>query len=224
MKPFDILTSVAAPMPDADIDTDIIFPARFLLLTDKHGLGRYAFFERRFTPQGAERPDFVLNREPWRGARILVAGPNFGCGSSREQAPWALADLGLRCIIAPGFGEIFRANCIANGLLPIVLDRARHARVMRAAEAAQPITVDLMGCTIELADGKIEGQPEGHPEGQPEESMSFELPDRQRHTLLTGLDEIDLIRREEGDNIAAFEQMRRERQPWTADPRVSPSV
>ena len=205
MTPFDTLTSVAAPMPDADVDTDIIFPARFLLLTDRHGLGRYAFFEKRFTPQGAERPDFVLNREPWRGARILVAGPNFGCGSSREQAPWALADLGLRCIIAPGFGEIFQANCFANGMLAIVLGRADYARVLHEAEAARPMTVDLTGCTIKLS---------GSGDESVGASVAFEVPRRQRDALLAGLDEIGLIQRGEAEPIAAFERHQRERMPW----------
>ena len=202
MTPFDTLTSVAAPMPDADVDTDIIFPARFLLLTDKQGLGRCAFFDKRFTPDGSERPGFVLNRAPWRDARILVAGPNFGCGSSREQAPWALADLGVRCIVAPGYGEIFQANCFANGMLPIVLGRVDHARVMSAAEQARPITVDLMGCTIELS-GTDAGEP-----------IAFEVPRRQRDALLAGLDEIGLIQRGEAEAIAAFEQRQRDRLPW----------
>jgi 3-isopropylmalate dehydratase small subunit len=206
MKPFHTLTSVAAPMPDADIDTDVIFPARYLLLTTKTGLGPYAFFDRRFTPEGGERPEFVLNRAPWRQAGILVAGANFGCGSSREQAPWALADLGLRCIVAPGFGEIFRANCYANGMLPIVLGPQQHGRVMREAEAARTMTVDLMGCAIELT-GDAAGDP-----------IPFEVPQRQRDALLAGLDEIGLIQRHEGDRIAEFEQRQRERMPWLFAP------
>ena len=206
MTPFSTLTSVAAPMPAADIDTDILFPARFLLLTDKHGLGRYAFFEWRYTPDGAERPGFVLNRAPWREARILVAGANFGCGSSREQAPWALADLGFRCIVAPGFGEIFEANCYANGLLPIRLGAADHARVMREAQDARPMTVDLMGCTIELAIGRDDGSG-----GEP---VLFQVPKRQRDALLAGLDEIGLIQRHEGRRIAEFEARREAGLPW----------
>ncbi len=204
MTPFGTLTSVAAPMPDADIDTDIIFPARFLLITGKQGLGRCAFHDQRYTAQGAERPDFVLHRPAWRGARILVAGPNFGCGSSREQAPWALADLGLRCIIAPGFGEIFRANCFANGLLPIVLDAAAHAQVLQAAEAARSLTVDLTACTLRL------------PGDDAGTTMTFEVPRRQRDALLAGLDEIGLIQRAEAGRIAAFEQEHRQRMPWLA--------
>ena len=206
MTPFQTLTSVAAAMPDADIDTDIIFPARFLLITDKQGLGRYAFHDQRHTAQGAERPDFVLHRAAWRGAQILVAGPNFGCGSSREQAPWALADLGLRCLIAPGYGEIFRANCYANGLLPIVLGPAAHARALRAAEAARTMTVDLVTCTI-----RINGDDKGDEGGA---AIAFEVPQRQRDALLMGLDEIGLILHHETDRIAAFELGQRQRMPW----------
>jgi len=111
MQAFRRLTARAAPLPDANLDTDIIFPARFLLHTSKTGLGPYAFHDRRFRPDGSQNPDFVLNQAPYRDAKILICGDNFGCGSSREQAPWALLDLGVRCLISTGFGEIFAANC-----------------------------------------------------------------------------------------------------------------
>lgn len=203
MTPFTTLRSVAAPLPEADVDTDILYPARFLVITRKTGLGRCAFHERRFDAQGRERPDFVLHREPWRGARILVAGPNFGCGSSREQAPWALADLGLRCIVAPGFGEIFEANCINNGLLPVTLPEAAHAQAMRAAQAGEAIEVDLTRCVLRLADGTM---------------LTFTLGERQRQALLHGHDEIDRILHEEGERIAAFERRQRAAHPWLYDP------
>jgi 3-isopropylmalate/(R)-2-methylmalate dehydratase small subunit len=199
MQPFTTLHSVAAPMPDADIDTDIIFPGRFLVLTQKAGLGPYAFYEKRFDDQGRERPDFVLHRPRWRNAAILVAGPNFGCGSSREQAPWALADLGLRCIIAPGFGEIFQANCLNNGLLPIRLAAPEHARVMAAAQAGQALTVDLAASTLTLADGAV---------------ILFDIAERARQALLEGRDEIERIRQDAGPAITAFEAQQRQRQPW----------
>lgn len=199
MTPFTRLQSVAAPMPDADIDTDIIFPARFLVLTQKAGLGPYAFYEKRFDEQGRERPEFVLHRPRWRGASILVAGPNFGCGSSREQAPWALADLGLRCIIAPGFGEIFQANCLNNGMLPIRLAPREHARVLAAAQSGAQLTVDLHSRSITL------------PEGEP---IVFEIAERARQALLEGRDEIERIRQQAGAQIAAFEAAQRQRQPW----------
>jgi 3-isopropylmalate/(R)-2-methylmalate dehydratase small subunit len=198
-QPFTRLHSVAAPMPDADIDTDIIFPGRFLVLTQKAGLGPYAFYEKRFDEQGRERPDFVLHRPRWRGAAILVAGANFGCGSSREQAPWALADLGLRCLIAPGFGEIFQANCLNNGMLPITLPPAEHARVLAAAQAGQALTVDLAEGTITLPDDAL---------------IRFEIAERARQALLEGRDEIERIRQDAAALIKAFETQQRQRQPW----------
>ena len=216
MTPFSSVTSVAVPMPEADIDTDIVFPARFLVLTDKHGLGRYAFHEKRYTLDGIERPEFVLNRAPWREAKILVAGANFGCGSSREQAPWALADLGFRCIVAPGFGEIFEANCYSNGLLPIRLGAADHARVMREADAARPMTVDLMGCTIELDVGRVDASGD--------EAILFAVPKRQRDALLAGLDEIGMIQRNERERIAAFEARRDAFLPWLSRPHPGPDA
>jgi 3-isopropylmalate dehydratase small subunit len=203
MKAFPTLHAVAAPMPDADIDTDIIYPARFLLLTDKAGLGRCAFFDQRFDAAGRERPGFVLNRAPWRQAGVLVVGANFGCGSSREQAAWALADLGFRCLIAPGFGEIFQANCWANGILPIVLNRPQHAAVMSEAHAARPLTVDLRTCTVAFAGT----------------TLHFEVPARQRQGLLEGLDTIGLLLRDEARPIDAFEQAHQARAPWLFAPR-----
>jgi 3-isopropylmalate dehydratase small subunit len=203
MTPFITLRSVAAPLPEADVDTDIIYPARFLVITRKTGLGCCAFHERRFDAAGHERPDFVLHRPPWRGAQILVAGANFGCGSSREQAPWALADLGLRCIVAPGFGEIFETNCINNGLLPVTLPAAAHSRVLAAAQAGEVVDVELQRCELRLADGT---------------ALAFTLGERQRQALLNGWDEIDRIRHEEGEPIAAFEKRQRATQPWLYEP------
>ena len=209
MTPFTTLRSVAAPMPDADIDTDIIFPARFLLLTQKAGLGPQAFHDLRFEADGQPRPVFVLNQTPWAGAQILVAGPNFGCGSSREQAPWALADLGLRCLIAPGFGEIFEANCFNNGLLPIRLPDAAHAQVMAVAQAGEPLSVDLQAQQITLPDGQV---------------LRFVVPAHQREALLQGWDEVDRILAEHTPAILAFEQQQRLSQPWLwlADAATAP--
>jgi 3-isopropylmalate dehydratase small subunit len=203
MQAFESLRSVAAPLPEADIDTDIIFPARFLTLPGKRGLARYAFHDQRYDSQGSERPDFVLHRAPWRGAAILVAGANFGCGSSREQAPWALADLGLRCLIAPGYGDIFEANCLRNGLLPIRLQGAAYAAVLGDAEAGRELAVDLAAQTITRDDGS---------------TIAFAIAAAQRAALLSGLDEIDLILRQEGRRIAEFAAARRRAQPWLADP------
>jgi len=211
MTPFDCISSCAAPMAEADIDTDIIFPARFLLHTERDGLGRFAFFDHRFEADGSERQDFVLNREPWRQARILVAGANFGCGSSREQAPWALASLGIRCIVAPSFGEIFQANCVANGLLPVVLPVADWRQVLRFAQLGHLIEVDLKSCTVARA-GAARG-----------DRIAFDIMPRQRLALLTGLDETGLILHQESVRIAAFEQHQRRQMPWLFNPPASPA-
>ena len=199
MQAFVTLHSRALPMPDADIDTDIIFPARYLTLTQKTGLAPYAFRDQRYDAAGAEKPGFVLNQARWRGAQILVAGPNFGCGSSREQAPWALADLGLRCVIAPSFGAIFEANCLRNGLLPLRLPAAEHALLLADAQAGLELTVNLHAMTITRSDGS---------------GIAFRLPEAQRAALLSGLDEIALILQQDGERIAAFEARQRERMPW----------
>jgi 3-isopropylmalate/(R)-2-methylmalate dehydratase small subunit len=198
MTEFIRLTSVAAPLPDADIDTDIIFPARFLLLPEREGLGRYLFADRRQrVDQG--RPAFVLNRAPYDKAQILVAGPNFGSGSSREHAVWAIVDFGIRCIIAPSFGEIFLANCYRNGALPIVLDTTRYFQVMAAAESGLPFTVDLETQRIYLAGGL---------------QLPFEIEPDRRRALLLGLDEIGEILIDDAAAIASFEQTQRQTFPW----------
>ena len=199
MEAFVTLHSLALPMPDADIDTDIIFPARFLTLTQKKGLAPYAFHDQRYGSDGRELPGFVLNQARWQGAQILVAGPNFGCGSSREQAPWALADLGLRCIMAPSFGAIFEANCLRNGLLPLRLSGAEHTLLLADAQAARVLTVDLQALCITRADGS---------------RIAFSLPAAQREALLSGLDEIDLTLQQQGPRIAAFVARQRRHMPW----------
>jgi len=198
MTPFTRISALAVPMAEANIDTDIIVPARFLLITDKQGLGRAAFFERRYDPEGAPRPGFVLNDPRYAGAQILIAGANFGCGSSREQAVWALAELGFRCVIASSFGEIFAANCARNGLLTIALDEARVARLMGEAAALRPFTVDLHACTIRTADADI----------------PFAIADSRRRALLEGLDEPAMILADHHAAIAAFEREQRATQPW----------
>ncbi|HEX8382986.1 MAG TPA: 3-isopropylmalate dehydratase small subunit [Sphingomonas sp.] len=190
MRAFTTLTAIAAPLPEDNVDTDIIVPARFLLITEKKGLGRYAFYERR------QQDDFVLNRPDYAGAEILIAGANFGCGSSREHAPWALADLGFRAIVAPSFGEIFAGNCVKNGMLPLVL--ADTAPFLRAAEARQPITIDLGAKTI--ATGTT--------------SQPFAIDDWAREALINGWDEVKTILGRHGDDIAGFETRQRDSQPW----------
>lgn len=198
MEKFVRVESIAAPLPEADIDTDVIFPARFLLILDKAGLGKHLFHERRYRLSG-QLTDFVLNRPPFDKAKILVAGANFGSGSSREQAVWALSDFGIRCVIAPSFGEIFYGNCFKNGVLPIILLPEAHERAMRAAKSGGTLVVDLEATAIRL------------PEGPP---INFDIDPSRRRALLLGLDEIGAILRDDADDIAAFERRQRESAPW----------
>jgi len=198
MDKFTKLTSVAAPLPEAYIDTDIIFPARFLLLLDKAGLGKHLFHERRHAPGGAST-DFVLNVAPFNEAQILVADANFGSGSSREQAVWALADFGIKCVIAPSFGEIFYSNCFKNGVLPIILTGEAHANALEAARTGQPFTIDLEHQTVMLPNGP---------------ALPFDIDPYRRRALMLGLDEIGGILSNDADEIAAFETKHHQSQPW----------
>ncbi len=198
MEKFTRITSVAAPLPEADVDTDIIFPARFLLLLDKAGLGKHLFHERRYRPDGT-RTDFVLNQAPFEDAKILVADANFGSGSSREQAVWALADFGIRCVIAPSFGEIFYNNCFKNGVLPIAVSAERHAEIMSAARSGGEITIDLEAETIRLPNGP---------------QFGFEIDSYRRRALLLGLDEVGSILTDDIDDIKRFEARQRLEAPW----------
>ncbi len=186
MTPLVRVTGPAARLPLANIDTDIIFPARFLLITEKAGLGRYAFHDRA---------DLAVPP----GTAILVTGDNFGCGSSREQAPWALADLGVRVLIGAGFGEIFAANCFKNGMLPIVLGPGELARVDAAVQAGAVIAVDLETQEIAVAD---------------QDSIRFSVEPARREALLSGWDEIGRIRAGYAAQIASFEQRQRAAIPW----------
>jgi 3-isopropylmalate dehydratase small subunit len=199
MERFTRLVGKAAPLSQANIDTDIIFPARFLLITAKTGLGRYAFYEWRYGPDGAENPDFALNQERYRGAEILVCGDNFGCGSSREQAPWALRDLGVRCVISTSFGEIFAANCFKNGILPVVASAEDLALMMADAEAGLALEIDL-----EAGEVRRRNAP----------PIAFQTEPWRREALLNGWDEIAIVLNQDGDRIAAFEQGQRLAKPW----------
>ena len=199
LTPFVTLSGPAAAMPDENIDTDIIFPARFLLLTAREGLGLYAFHDRRFAADGSEITGFVLNCEPFREAQIIVAGANFGSGSSREQAVWALLGRGIRCVIAPSFGEIFAGNCLRNGILPIVLPQALVTQLLAQAEAGAQFTVDLAAQTLMVTGGS---------------AMDFAIKPERRLALLNGWDETDQISNTFGEAIAAFETRQRGEQPW----------
>ena len=196
MTPFTTLTGIAAPLLRANVDTDLIIPKQFLTTLVRSGLGRHLFHELRFDPEGREVPDFLLNREPYREATILLSGPNFGCGSSREHAPWALLDFGIRCVVAPSFADIFFNNCFANGILPVTLPAEAIARL--AAEEG-PLTVDLPAQTVSGASC----------------GFRFEIEPTRKATLLEGLDE---IKRSEANltDIEAYETRRRAEAPWLA--------
>jgi 3-isopropylmalate dehydratase small subunit len=197
MEPFTTLTATAAPLPEDNVDTDIILPARFLLHTDKQGLGKFAFYERRYDGDGTPRADFPLNQGRYADARILIAGANFGCGSSREHAPWALADLGFRAILAPSFGEIFAGNCIKNGMLPVAITDI--APFLAEAEAGRAITIDLDRLFLKQSDGT---------------KTPFTIDDWARESLLNGWGEIETIVSRHGRAIVDFESAQRTRHPW----------
>ena len=199
MEKFTRLTAIAAPLPEANIDTDKIIPARFLKTIKRSGLGVNLFDAMRYK-DGAERPDFVLNREPYRQAGILIAHENFGCGSSREHAPWALLDFGIRCIIAPSFADIFYNNCFKNGMLPIALPRETCDQLMRdtAMGGNARLTVDLERQVVVRPDG---------------DEIAFTVDPLRRHLLLEGLDDIGQTL-QRADAIDRFEQKRASEQSW----------
>ena len=200
MTPFTTLSGIAAPLPLVNIDTDMIIPKQFLKTILRSGLGKNLFDEMRFRPDGSEIEDFVLNRPAYRHASILVAGDNFGCGSSREHAPWALADFGIRCVISTSFADIFYNNCFKNGILPIVLPEALRDLCMRDAEkgANARIEVDLDAQAITLSDGQ---------------AIRFEIDLFRKHCLLNGLDDIGLTLEKAGA-IATYESQAAQARPW----------
>jgi 3-isopropylmalate/(R)-2-methylmalate dehydratase small subunit len=202
MDKFTVLKGIAAPMPLVNVDTDMIMPKQYLKTIKRTGLGKGVFHDMRYDDQGRDRPEFVLNQEPFRRAKILIAGANFGCGSSREHAPWGLLDFGFRCIIAPSFADIFYNNCFKNGILCITLPQAQVDALMAKAQSAAAnggeFTVDLEKMTITAPDGA---------------AMSFELDATRRHNLLNGLDDIALTLRHI-DKIKAFEEKQKREQPW----------
>ena len=200
MQKFTKLTGVAAPLPIVNIDTDMIIPKQFLKTIERTGLGRGLFYEMRFDETGAEKPGFVLNQPAYRKAEILVAGDNFGCGSSREHAPWALLDFGIRCVISTSFADIFYNNCFKNGILPIVVTPEQLKLLMDDAERGSnaTLTVDLEAQTISGPDGG---------------TISFEIDAFKKHCLLNGLDDIGLTL-EKGAAIDTFEKKNAELHPW----------
>ncbi len=197
MQPFTKLTGVAAPLPMANIDTDMIIPAKWLKTIQRTGLGSALFEAMRYLEDGSEHPEFILNREPWRHAQILIAGENFGCGSSREHAPWALLDFGIRCVIAPSFADIFYNNCFKNGILPIVLEKDEVDLLIHEAETATDPTF-----TVDLENQEIRG-----PDGG---TVRFDIDPFRKHCLLNGLDDIGLTM-EKAPAIEAYEKKIAER-------------
>ena len=200
MQKFTKLTGVAAPMDAINVDTDQIIPKLHLRTIKRTGLGKVLFDELRFDTYGTEKPEFVLNREPYRKAEILVAGDNFGCGSSREHAPWALLDFGIRCIVSTSFADIFYNNCFKNGILPITVSADELQALMAdASDRENPVlTVDLHTREITRPNGAV---------------VSFEIDEFRRECLLEGLDDIGLTM-QKVEMIDAFEKAQRESQPW----------
>src|SRR5256714_6339103 len=200
MQPFTTLSGVAAPLPMVNVDTDMIIPKQFLKTTKRTGLGSALFFEMRTRPDGSENPDFVLNKAAYKNAKLLIAGANFGCGSSREHAPWALLDFGIRCIIAPSFADIFYNNCFKNGILPVALPQAYVDRLMQDASlgANAIISVDLEKQEIRRPDGS---------------AIHFDIDPFRKQCLLNGWDDIGLTMQHEKD-ISDFETRRQVSEPW----------
>ena len=200
MEKFTTLTGIAAPMPLVNIDTDMIIPKQFLKTIQRSGLGKNLFDEMRFTLDGQEIPDFVLNQPAYRNAEILVAGDNFGCGSSREHAPWALLDFGIRCVISTSFADIFFNNCFKNGILPVVLPQEAVDALMDDARkgANARITVDLERQTVTASDGT---------------TYKFEVDAFKKHCLMNGLDDIGLTL-EKASAIDSYEAKNASLRPW----------
>jgi 3-isopropylmalate/(R)-2-methylmalate dehydratase small subunit len=200
MQKFTTLTGVAAPLPMINVDTDKIIPKQYLKTIERNGLGKGLFDEMRYRNDGSENPDFVLNKPAYRKAKILVAGDNFGCGSSREHAPWALLDFGITCVISTGFADIFYNNCFKNGILPIKVSPEILEKLMDDAERGANAIL-----SIDLEKQEITGPDGGR--------VTFEIDPFRKHCLLNGLDDIGLTL-EKGKAIDAFEEKRKLATPW----------
>jgi 3-isopropylmalate/(R)-2-methylmalate dehydratase small subunit len=200
MKKFTTLTGVAAPLPIINIDTDMIIPKDYLKTIKRTGLGKGLFAEMRYNDDGSDNPDFVLNKAAWKDASILVAGDNFGCGSSREHAPWALIDYGISCVISTSFADIFYNNCFNNGILPVVVSESDLEKLLddAARGANATLTIDLEAQTIKGPDGG---------------TISFDIDPARKHKMLNGLDDIGLTM-ERGAQISGFENAVAATRPW----------
>jgi 3-isopropylmalate/(R)-2-methylmalate dehydratase small subunit len=200
MEKFTTLTGVAAPLKLINVDTDMIIPKQYLKTIKRTGLGTGLFSEMRYKDDGSENPDFVLNKPAYRQAKVLVAGDNFGCGSSREHAPWALMDFGIRCVISTSFADIFYNNCFKNGILPIKVSPEDLEKLFDDADRGANATL-----TIDLAAQEIRG-----PDGG---TIKFDIDAHRKHCLLNGLDDIGLTK-EKDDKIVAFEKKAAQARPW----------
>ena len=200
MEPFKHLSGVAAPLPMINVDTDMIIPKQYLKTIKRTGLGSGLFSEKRFRDDGSENPDFILNKPAYRHSKVLVAGDNFGCGSSREHAPWALLDFGIRCVISTSFGDIFYNNCFKNGILPIRVSQSDLDKLFDDAERGANATL-----SIDLAKQEIRG-----PDGG---TVKFEIDPFRKHCLLNGLDDIGLTK-EKQSSIDAYEAKAKAERAW----------
>ncbi len=198
MDRFSTLSGTAAPMTLDNIDTDMIIPKQFLKTIKRSGLGKVLFNDMRFNPDGSEEPDFVLNQPQYRGVKIIVAGNNFGCGSSREHAPWALADFGVRCVVSTSFADIFFNNCAKNGILLITPPKGDVDKLMKDAQQAGTLRIDLEAQTIARPDGS---------------TIGFDIEPFRKHNLLNGLDDIGLTLQSSGA-IDSYEQRQKVESPW----------
>ena len=200
MDKFTTLTAVAAPMPIVNVDTDMIIPKQYLKTIKRTGLGSALFSEMRYKDDGSENPDFVLNKPAYRNAKIIVADDNFGCGSSREHAPWALKDFGITCVISTSFADIFYNNCFKNGVLPAIVSPEDFDKLMDDAErgANATLIVDLEAQEIRGPDGGV---------------VTFEIEAFKKHCLLNGLDDIGLTM-EKAEKVDTFEAVMNEERPW----------
>ena len=200
MEKFQNFEGIAAPLPMINVDTDMIIPKQFLKTIRRTGLGENLFYDMRYAPDGTVKADFVLNQAPWKSAKVLVTSANFGCGSSREHAVWAICDFGIRCVIAPSFADIFYGNCFKNGILAVRLAEETVEALMKAAEKGEDgaLKIDLESQILTRADGT---------------TLSFDIDPYFKHCLLEGLDDIALTLKKE-EKIAAFEAKQRETQPW----------
>ena len=200
MEKFTTLEGVAAPLKIINVDTDMIIPKQYLKTIKRTGLGKGLFSEQRYKDDGSENPDFVLNQSAYRNAKVLVAGDNFGCGSSREHAPWALLDFGIRCVISTSFADIFYNNCFQNGILPIKVSPEDLEKLMDDAERGSNATL-----TVDLEAQEIRGPDGGR--------LKFDIDPYRKHCLLNGLDDIGLTM-EKADSIASFESQAAQARPW----------